>query len=192
VRDPKNGGDLWVFTFDDKKAAPLIATTFNETHAQISGDGKWIAFTSNSTGRKEIHVQPFPAGSGRWRVSDNGGDWPRWKRDGTELYYHAIGNNTSPGVNFGAGAFGGPVYMASIDTSSGIVEPGPPREVLVFPALNLTHSGGDYHMYAVSPDGNRFPVAQWVASTGGATGQLGPDMLSGLTVALNWTGGLKE
>jgi hypothetical protein len=44
--------------------APSIATPFNETHGQISPDGKWFAQASNSTGRNEIYVQPFPEGSG--------------------------------------------------------------------------------------------------------------------------------
>src|SRR5437773_337319 len=104
VQDAKNGGDLWVLTPDDKKAAPLIATPFNETHGQISPDGKWIAYTSNSTGRPEIYVQPFPEGTGRWQVSFHGGDWPRcrrrWRRGrrhrtrpGTSVYHggHQLG-----------------------------------------------------------------------------------------------------
>jgi hypothetical protein len=40
-------------------------------------------FTADSAGgRREIHVQPFPSGDGRWPVSVNGGDWPRWSKDG--------------------------------------------------------------------------------------------------------------
>jgi hypothetical protein len=67
------------------KAAPLIATAFNETHGRISPDGKWIAYTSNSTGRNEIYVRPFPSGACRYQISFHGGDWPRWRRDGKEL-----------------------------------------------------------------------------------------------------------
>src|SRR5207247_1141309 len=91
VQDQKTGGDLWVLPLEgDKKPAPLIASPANETHGQISPDGKWIAYTSNSTGRNEIYVQPFPSGSGRWQISNHGGDWPRWRRDGKELLYHSI------------------------------------------------------------------------------------------------------
>ena len=50
VQDPKTGADLWLLTLADKKAAPFIATPYTETHAQISPDGKWIAYTSNSVG----------------------------------------------------------------------------------------------------------------------------------------------
>ncbi len=108
VQDPKTGSDLWVLTLADKKAEPLIATPFNETHAQISPDGKWLAYASDSKdGRYEIYVKPFPAGSGGWQVSYSGGAWPRWRKDTKELFFHAP-------VAFGSGSpypFGGPLYV---------------------------------------------------------------------------------
>ena len=189
VQDPKTASDLWVLTVADKKAEPLVATPFNETHAQISHDGKWLAYASDSKdNRFEIYVKPFPTGSGGWQVSYAGGDWPRWRRDGKELYFH------SP-VAFGGGApypFGGPLYVAAINTSSGIFEPGPARELLVFPALHHPHTGGQYHPYAVSPDGERFLLVQWVQPPTAAAGQIGPDTYSGLTVAMNWTKALQK
>src|SRR5215469_1597537 len=45
AEDPKTAGDLWLLAVDEKKAQPLIATQFDETHAHISPDGKWIAYT---------------------------------------------------------------------------------------------------------------------------------------------------
>ena len=188
VQDPKTGGDLWVLTLEDKKAAPLVATPFNETRAQISPDGKWIAYTSNSKDdRNEIYVKPFPSGSGGWQVSDKGGDWPRWRRDTRELFFHAP--TTGAPLPY---PFGGPVYRVPVDTASGVFEPGSPREVLVFPALNIPHTGGDYSTYAVSDDGERFLALQYVLPAASAAGQIGPDTYSGLTVALNWTAGLKK
>ncbi len=189
VQDPKTGSDLWMLTVADKKAEPLIATPFNETHAQISPDGKYLAYASDSKdGRYEIYVKPFPAGSGGWQVSYSGGNWPRWRRDAKELFFH------SP-VAFGGGApypFGGPLYVSAINTASGIFEPGPARELVIFPALNHPHTGGHYHTYAVSPDGERFLVLQWVPPASAISGQIGPDTYSGLTVAMNWTRALKK
>src|SRR5439155_22879731 len=55
VQDPMTAGDLWVLTLDgekDKKAAKLIATAANENHAQISPDGKWIAYTDDSKDKR--------------------------------------------------------------------------------------------------------------------------------------------
>jgi hypothetical protein len=79
-----------------------------------------------------------------------------------------------------------------VNTSGGIFEPGGPREVVIFPALNVPHSGGDYHAYAVSPDGQRFLVLQFVVPTTAVAGQIGPDTYSGLTVALNWAEAIKK
>ena len=189
VQDPKTGSDLWVLTLADKKAEPLVATPFNETHAQISPDGKWLAYASDSKdSRFEIYVKPFPAGTGGWQVSYSGGDWPRWRKDTKELFFHAP-------VALGGGTpypFGGPLYVAAINTASGIFEPGPARELVGFPALNHPHSGGHYHPYAVAPDGERFLIVQWVPPPGSLSGQIGPDTYSGLTVAMNWVQGLKK
>jgi dipeptidyl aminopeptidase/acylaminoacyl peptidase len=189
VQDPKTGSDLWILKLEDKTAAPLIATLFNETHGQISPDGNWIAYTSNSKdNRNEIYVRPFPAGSGAWQVSFTGGDWPRWRGDSKQLYFHVP-------VLPGAGTpypFGGPAYSVDITTSAGIFEPGSPREFLIFAALNVPHSGGDYNPYAVSSDGQRFLVLQYVVPTAAVQDQIGPDTYSGLTVALNWTSSLKR
>jgi eukaryotic-like serine/threonine-protein kinase len=190
VHDPKTSGDIWVLTLDgERKAAPFINSPFNETHPQISPDGKWIAYTTNlKDNRNEIYVRPFPSGTGQYQVSDNGGDWPRWRRDGKELFFKAIGIPGSPGVNAGAVAFGSPLFSATVTVSGGVLEPGKPQQALIFPTINIAHSGGDYFSYAVSPDGQRFLIPQFVPSaSGGATGQLGADVLSGLTVAMNWT-----
>jgi len=193
VEDPKTGSDLWVLTLDDKKAAPLVATPFNETHGQISPDGKWLAYTDNSKdGRNEIYVKPFPTGTGGWQISNTGGDWPRWRGDSKELFYHAAVGTTGAGFTGGLYPFGGPLFSVQVNTSSGIFEPGSPREVVIFAALNVPHSGGDYNAYAVSPDGQRFLVLQFVVPTTAVTGQIGPDTYSGLTVALNWAHALRK
>jgi Tol biopolymer transport system component len=193
VRDPKTNGDLWVLSLPDKKATSLINSPFTETHAQISPDGKWIAYTSDSVGkRREIHVQPFPSGEGRWQISDNGGDWPRWRRDGKELFYHSLGptaSPTTPGTLF----FVGPVYAVSINGAGSTLEHAAPKAVLNMRAMAISHSGGDYHTYDVSPDGQRFLYFQAVLSTSSPTPQAaGPDHQLGLIVAMNWSDALKQ
>jgi Tol biopolymer transport system component len=194
VQDPKTAGDIWVLTLEDKKAAKLIATPANETHPQISPDGKWIAFTDNSKdGRNEIYVQPFPSGAGRYQVSNNGGDWPRWRGDSKELFYHAIGVFSTPGVDAGAIATRGQLISVSINANGTSLEPGSPADIVIFTSLNLSHSGGPYQMYGVSPDGQRFLIAQFSAPTAGAgSAQIGPDTFSGLTIATNWASSLKK
>jgi Tol biopolymer transport system component len=185
VQDQKTAGDLWVLSLDDKKAEPFLATPFNESHAQISPDGKWIAYASNSTGgRSEIYVRPFPSGSGIYQISRNGGDWPRWNRDGKELLFHALGT----------GAFIAPILSAPVNGSGPAFENTEPKEVIRTAAMNLAHSGGDYHMYSVSPDGKQLLVYQYVGAVGvnAFNVQLGPDPTYGLVAALNWTSALRR
>jgi Tol biopolymer transport system component len=82
------GHDLWLLPISTKgKPIPLVQTPFNETQAQLSPDGRWLAYTSDETGRFEVYVRPFPGLGGKWLVSAEGGCQPRWRSDGKELFY---------------------------------------------------------------------------------------------------------
>ena len=65
---------------------PLLRTPFSERQAKLSPDGRFVAYSSNESGRSEIYVRPFPEG-GAVIVSGNGGETARWSRDGRELFY---------------------------------------------------------------------------------------------------------
>ena len=65
----------------------LLQTPAHESDAALSPDGRWLAYTSDESGRDEIYVQPFPAMDGKWQVSRNGGTWPIWAPDGGELFF---------------------------------------------------------------------------------------------------------
>jgi Tol biopolymer transport system component/DNA-binding winged helix-turn-helix (wHTH) protein len=56
-------------------------------NARISPNGRWVAYTSNQSGRSEVYVQSFPPSEGKWQVSVDGGMEPSWRKDGKELYY---------------------------------------------------------------------------------------------------------
>jgi dipeptidyl aminopeptidase/acylaminoacyl peptidase len=60
---------------DDGCRAPTRALSpdLDTFQAQFSPDGRWVAYTSNESKRYEVYVQPFPAGSGRWQISTEGG-----------------------------------------------------------------------------------------------------------------------
>ena len=59
------GTDLWVLPlFGDRKAFPVLQTPFTEVPGRFSPDGRWIAYASNESGRREVYVVPFP-GPGR-------------------------------------------------------------------------------------------------------------------------------
>ena len=89
VPDPTTGTDLWVLPLDTRRPRIFLQTEANELWAQFSPDGRWVAFQSNATGRYEIYVRPFEAHGGLVPVSTGGGVYPRWSRDGRELYFVA-------------------------------------------------------------------------------------------------------
>jgi serine/threonine-protein kinase len=110
-QSPKTGWDLMVLTLDKQRhVEPLVRTTFDEVNAEISPDGRWLAYQSNESGQNEVYVRPFPdVNGGRWQISTGGGRQPVWARSGEELFYLApsgtlivvrIGRATSftPGV----------------------------------------------------------------------------------------------
>src|SRR5262249_33791103 len=86
----KTKSDLWLLPMiGDHQPEPLLQTEFNETQAQFSPDGRWVAYTSDESGDEQIYVQPFPPSGGHWQVSNSGGRQPRWRGDGKELFYLA-------------------------------------------------------------------------------------------------------
>jgi serine/threonine-protein kinase len=89
--DPRNGPDLHLLSLEgDHASKSLIATRFNELNADISPDGRWLAYQSNESGRFEIYVRPFPAvDTGRWQISNGGGTRPVWRAKGHELFFVA-------------------------------------------------------------------------------------------------------
>ena len=76
-------------TSDSARFTPLVANAgYNENNPALSPDNRWLAYASNETGRYEVYVRPYPdANSGRWQVSRNGGQAPKWARGGRELIY---------------------------------------------------------------------------------------------------------
>lgn len=59
----------------------LLGTTANEAAGTFSPDGRWVAYTSDESGRAEVYVQPFPGPGGRWQVSTEGAEWVAWHKD---------------------------------------------------------------------------------------------------------------
>ncbi len=68
------------------KPTAILRTPSDEAAGQFSPDVHWIAYQSNESGRTEVYVRAFPEG-GTWQISTAGGSWPRWRRDGKELYF---------------------------------------------------------------------------------------------------------
>ena len=73
----------------DSIAIPLIASAeFSEQSPALSPNGRWLAYTSDRTGRREVYVRPFPdVDSDVVTVSRGGGQTPRWAHSGNELFF---------------------------------------------------------------------------------------------------------
>lgn len=94
--DPQTHRDLWLLPLDgDRVPRVFLKTAFDESDGAFSPDGRWVAYQSNESGRVEVYIRPFsaagapgaPGATGQWQVSTTGGSYPRWRRDGKELYY---------------------------------------------------------------------------------------------------------
>jgi Tol biopolymer transport system component len=159
--------DLWVIPLmGDRKPVPFLVTPADETEAKFSPDSRWIAYSSDESGRREVYVQGFlpgrvpAAGAGKWQISPSGGAKPAWRRDGKELYYIA----------------GGMMMSVAVKSTATGLEPG------VAVPLFQTNSRGSLP-YDVAADG-RFLINTVTEEDSAVSGSL--------MVVLNWTAGLKQ
>jgi Tol biopolymer transport system component len=186
--DPQTASDIWVLPMEgDRKPFVFLKTNFDERQAQFSPDGRWVAYTSNESGRYEIYVRPFFHGGlsakteggpapvsgtasgtstgGQWQVSTSGGISPRWRADGKELYYIAPD---------------GKLMATPIAASGATIAPGTP--VALF-QTRIYGGGTDVSVgteYDVSGDG-RFLIETVLE-----------DAASPITLLQNWSAGLKK
>jgi Tol biopolymer transport system component len=134
---PKTGRDLWTLSPDGKQS-PLRVTPYNETNGQFSpgppGGQRWLAYSSDESGRNEIYVQSYPDGANRVPVSTSGGMLPMWSPDGKELFY-VTGDSVVAVTRQPDGSFSAPRKLFD-------------RSTMLF-----NHR---FHSYGVTPDGKRF------------------------------------
>jgi len=83
----RKASELWYLTWPERMAQPLIQAKWAVRGAQFSPDGRWVAYASNELGSMEVYVSPFPNMTNKWQVSSGGGQEPRWRKDGRELFY---------------------------------------------------------------------------------------------------------
>ena len=164
--------DLWILPLEppsvgaERKPIPFLVTDADETFGQFSPNGKWIAYSSDESGRREVYVQGFAAESvpaaavGKWTISTDGGDKPRWRADGKELFYIALDGK----------------MMAVPVKIEPVFEPG-----VAIPLFQTNVTG--FIPYDVSPDG-RF-LLNTVAETA-------PSAASTAVVLLNWQRALRR
>ena len=111
VRATKTADDIAMLDLGEqpRRVQTLIDTPFNERNPAVSQDGRWVAYDSDESGRREVYVRPFPdVKSGRWQVSTAGGISPRWSSGGRQLTFisgdgtwHSVPVIDGPGFQFG-------------------------------------------------------------------------------------------
>ena len=158
----KTGVDLGVLSVADAKPVTLLSTPFEEWAPEFSPDGRWLAYCSTESGKFEVYVQAFPGPGGKWQVSTGGGVFPRWRRDGKEIFY--LGADKK-------------LMAAEVKAGSGF-EVGTPR-VLFQTQVKWSDFG---RQYDVSLDGSRFLVNTLVDE--GKT--------EAVTIVQNWTAALRK
>ncbi|MGH9538509.1 MAG: hypothetical protein ACRD3H_11325, partial [Terriglobales bacterium] len=156
---------LWYLTWPERVVNPLIQAKWVVRSAELSPDGRWVAYASNESGSMEVYVSPFPNVASKWQISSGGGQEPRWRKDGRELFYLSregklVAVSVSAGASFEASS---PVTLFQTRRRPPI-------------------SSQDLFSYAVSDDGQRFLIATNVDEANTAP----------LSVVLNWASEMEK
>jgi Tol biopolymer transport system component len=73
-----------------REPIPLIESEFAVADATVAPDGRWLAYTSTESGRREVYVTTFPQLERKWQVSSEGGRQPVWTKDGSEIVFASL------------------------------------------------------------------------------------------------------
>ena len=165
--NPTTGWDIWVLGLQgNRKPRPFLQTPANEYQPTLSPDGRWLAYASDETGRREVYVRPFPGSGGKVQISTEGGLEPVWARNGRELFYRS----------------GDKMMAAAVETKPTFAAAKPK---LLFEGHYETVIFGFYEgpNYDVSPDGQRFLMIKASEQESAPTQ---------LNVVLNWSDELRR
>jgi serine/threonine-protein kinase len=165
--------DLWTASFEGGPEQPRLGTAeaflhspSNEITPTFSPDGRWIAYSSNESGTRELYVRPFPGPGGKSQISTGGGSHPVWSRVDRKLFF------LTPDWR---------IMVVDYTADGGTFSPGRPR---VWSQERLLPLGGNYP-YDLAPDGKRFAIVK----DAGVQGQ-GPT--DGVTVLLHFLDELRR
>jgi dipeptidyl aminopeptidase/acylaminoacyl peptidase len=162
-------GGMSLFALDgSQKPIPIGTRKGSSRQGKISPDGKFIAFTSNESGRNEIYVQAMPPVTVYKKVSINGGSSPRWSHDGEELFF--VSRDAE---------------MMAVDTTLDPVNsPGVPHRLFQLKReVPIDLQDSPYSPYDVRPDGQQFLIFM-------RTERRAQD--APITVVLNWWAELRQ
>ena len=134
----ETSNDIGIVSMDDEHRVEwLLETEQSESHPNLSPDGRWLAYTSEESGQREVYARTFPnVDDGRWLVSRSGGVSPVWGADRSEVFYES-----------GDGAM-----MVVVNDSESTFSPGNPTTLFD----GLYRLGVNPYLFDVSPDGEQF------------------------------------
>lgn len=137
----EKGSRLLVHSFVDWKNDQQVGGSVSPTSgANFSSDGRWLAFVSEENGEPEVYVVPFPIRGSKTQVSTTGGQQPRWRRDGRELFYIAPD---------------GRMMAVSVDAKGDALKVGNPQTLFQTQITSIAHN---FYQYDVTADGQRFVI----------------------------------
>jgi serine/threonine protein kinase/Tol biopolymer transport system component len=143
--DSRSSTAAWMLPLaGERKRIPLLNTGDRQVQAQISPDGRWLAYASSEGGSHDVYVRPFPSGDGKWLISPSGGLEPSWRRDGKELFYLAPD---------------GSLMAVSVRTTT-TFEASSPVRLFETKMSTVRNAGFTRNQYVPSADGQRFLITQ--------------------------------
>ena len=171
---------LGVLSLEGERVSTVWDFEHRERNADLSPDGRWLAYMSDETGQYEVFVRPFPEvdtgqlsplpSETRWQVSRGGGEWPLWSPDGgDELFY--------------VGPQG--MMAVAVETDRTFTHDTPELLFDTATGYGVASTVGGNRRMDISPDGNCFLMFK-EATTEDATG------VPEINVVLNWAEELKR
>ena len=146
----------------EKKAWDYLDTKYDEYGGNVSPDGKWMAYISKESDSYQIYISSFPNKIGKWQITTDGGEEPRWSPDGRTLYYRKDTQLMSVPISFS------PTFTPGI----------PKIAITGFPLSNVDSGMA----YDISNDGKYFIT----------TNPLKEGEFKNISVVLNWTEEVKK
>jgi serine/threonine-protein kinase len=126
----------------------IVGTSSEEYGPVLSTDGKWLAYVSDTSGREEVYVRPFPGtDTAVWQISRGGGSEPVWARNGRQLFYRSAK---------------GTLMAVAIRKATSTFEWDPPQAL--FDVTGYLFNGW-HSVYDAAPDGERFLMARRIGAT---------------------------
>ncbi|MDQ6803008.1 MAG: hypothetical protein M3041_19570, partial [Acidobacteriota bacterium] len=84
--------DIYSVRVSGGTPTPIVTSPFNDIQPVFSPSGRWIAYSSDESGRYEVYVTDYPPNGSRVQISTDGGTQPVWRGDEKELFYVAPGD----------------------------------------------------------------------------------------------------